>query len=190
MRNVNLLGLVCLPAALVSLTGCAGKIRYPSYYVLNLPAPVPQGTQPKPLLGSVAVREFRAPAFLRAGPIMYRQSTGHLDFYDYHRWAVDPRSAVTNAVVQNMQTGGAFQAVHLFDGREASDYLITGTLDHLEEVDQGHDVFVESTCVGATDAFEDGRRAVEGSILGNHKAEDPRRSGYRSRNVPSGGRRC
>jgi ABC-type uncharacterized transport system auxiliary subunit len=74
---------------------------------------------------------------------MYRQSAGQLDFYDYHRWAVDPRSAVTNAVVQNMQTGGAFQAVHLFDGREASDYLITGTLDHLEEVDQGHDVFVE-----------------------------------------------
>jgi ABC-type uncharacterized transport system auxiliary subunit len=143
MRNTNLLGLVCLAAALASLAGCAGKIRYPNYYVLNLPAPIPQATQPKPLLGAVAVREFRAPAFLRAGPIVYRQSPDQLDFYDYHRWAVDPRSAVTNAVVQNMQTSGVFQAVHLFDGREASDYLVTGTLDHLEEVDQGHDVFVE-----------------------------------------------
>jgi ABC-type uncharacterized transport system auxiliary subunit len=143
MRNVNLFGLVCLAAALASLAGCAGKIRYPSYYVLNLSAPAPQATQPKPLLGSVAVREFRAPTFLRAGPIMYRQSANQLDFYDYHRWAVDPRSAVTSAVVQNMQTGGAFQAVHLFDGRGASDYLVTGTLDHLEEVDQGSNVFVE-----------------------------------------------
>lgn len=143
MRNANLLALVCLIAALASLAGCGGKIRYPNYYVLNLPAPVPQATQPKPLLGSVAVREFRAPAFLRAGPIMYRQSAEQLDFYDYHRWAVDPRSAITNAVVQNMQTGGVFHSVHLFDGREASDYLVTGTLDHLEEVDQSHDVFVE-----------------------------------------------
>src|SRR5260370_38842045 len=112
MRNVNLLGLVCLTAALASLAGCAGKIRYPNYYVLNLPAPIPQATQPKPLLGAVAVREFRAPAFLRAGPIVYRQSPDQLDFYDYHRWAVDPRSAVTNAVVQNMHNTGVCQAVH------------------------------------------------------------------------------
>jgi cholesterol transport system auxiliary component len=143
MRNANLLGLVCLTAALASLAGCAGKIRYPSYYVLNLPAPAPQATKPKLLLGSVAVREFRAPAFLRAGPIVYHQSADQLDFYDYHRWAVDPRSAITSAVVQDMQTGGVFQSVHLFDGRGTSDYLVTGTLDHLEEVDHGRDVFVE-----------------------------------------------
>lgn len=134
---------MCVTAALASLSGCAGKIRYPSYYVLNLPTPVPHATQPKPLLGSVAVREFRAPAFLRAGQIVYRQSADQLDFYDYHRWAVDPRSAVTSAVVEDMQTLGVFQSVHLFDGRGASDYLVTGTLDHLEEVDRGHDVFVE-----------------------------------------------
>jgi ABC-type uncharacterized transport system auxiliary subunit len=30
----------------------------------------------------------------------------------------------------------------LFDGREPSDYLVTGTLDHLEEVDQGPELFV------------------------------------------------
>jgi hypothetical protein len=32
--------------------------------------------------------------------------------------------------------------VHSSDGRAISDYLITGTLDHLEEVDQGHQVFI------------------------------------------------
>jgi hypothetical protein len=56
-------------ASLASLAGCAGKIRYPSYYVLNVPA-VPSGNdRPKPILGSVAVREFSAPGFLRGGPI-------------------------------------------------------------------------------------------------------------------------
>lgn len=99
--------------------------------------------RPKPLLGSVEVREFRAPAFLRAGPIVYRPSAERLDFYDYHRWAVDPRSALTNAVVQDMQARGVFESVRLFNGRGTSDYLVTGTLDHLEEVDQGRDVYVE-----------------------------------------------
>jgi ABC-type uncharacterized transport system auxiliary subunit len=32
--------------------------------------------------------------------------------------------------------------VYSSDGRAISDYLITGTLDHLEEVDQGHRVFI------------------------------------------------
>jgi uncharacterized lipoprotein YmbA len=143
MRNADLLCLVWLTAATVSLTGCAGKIRYPNYYVLNLPAPVAAATQPKPLLGSVAVRKFNAPAFLRAGPIVYRRSAEQLDFYDYHRWAIEPRNVVTNAVVQNMEARGVFQSVRLFDGRGASHYLVTGTLDHLEEVDKGHDVFIE-----------------------------------------------
>jgi ABC-type uncharacterized transport system auxiliary subunit len=66
-----------------------------------------------------------------------------LNFYPYDRWAVDVRRAITGAVLQNMQSGGFFQSVHPFDGRDFSDYLLTGTLDDLEEVDQGHDVFVQ-----------------------------------------------
>jgi ABC-type uncharacterized transport system auxiliary subunit len=68
-----------------------------------------------------------------------------LDFYDYHRWAEDPRSAVTSAVVENFQSSGLFQSVRLYDGRGSSDYLVTGTLKHLEEVDRGRDVFVEAS---------------------------------------------
>lgn len=143
MRHVNLLGLACLTAVLGVLVGCAGKIRYPSYYVLNVPPPVAAATETKALLGSVAVREFGAPAFLRAGPIVYRQSAEQLNFYNYHRWAADPRSAVTSAVVQHIQARGMFQSVFLFDGRGPSDYLLTGTLEHLEEVDRGHEAFVE-----------------------------------------------
>ncbi|HTU48419.1 MAG TPA: ABC-type transport auxiliary lipoprotein family protein [Bryobacteraceae bacterium] len=150
MCQRTLLGLACLTAMLAALTGCAGKIRYPNYYVLNLPSPptprsalVPGAAQSRPLLGSVAVREFRAPAFLRAGPIVYRKSAGQLDFYDYHRWAVDPRRAVTSTIIENMQARGIFHSVHLFEGREPSDYLVTGTLDDLEEVDKGREVFVE-----------------------------------------------
>ena len=140
-RHMNLVRLVCLAGVFLSLAACGGKVRYPSYYVLNVP-PTPQVIVPKPMLGSAAVREFSAPRFLRAGPIVYRQSPEQIGFYNYDHWAVDPRSAITRAMAQNLQARGLFESVHLFDGRTTADYLVTGTLDHLEEVDQGHDVFI------------------------------------------------
>jgi uncharacterized lipoprotein YmbA len=143
MSHAKMVGLAYFVGALVGLTACGGKVRYPSYYVLNVPPPSPDPAPLKPVTGSVAVREFSAPRFLRAGPIVYRQSPEQLGFYAYDRWAVDPRSTVTNAFVQDLQSRGLFQSVHLFDGRATSDFLITGSVDHLEEVDQGRDVFVK-----------------------------------------------
>ena len=142
MSHARLDWLVYFIGALVSLGGCGGKVRYPSYYVLNVPPPAPQPAPPKYVAGSAAVRGFSAPRFLRAGPIVYRQSPEQLGFYNYDRWAVDPRSTVTSAFLAALQSRGIFQSVYLFDGRNASDYLITGTLDHLEEVDQGKQVFI------------------------------------------------
>jgi hypothetical protein len=42
-----------------------------------------------------------------------------------------------------MRAQVSFRSVHLFDGREPSDYLVIGTLDDLEEVDKDRQVFVE-----------------------------------------------
>ena len=90
IRNSKLIIAIGL-IALVGLTGCAGKIGYPNYYVLNVPTRVAAATPSAPILGLVAVREFSAPVFLRAGPTAYRISPEQLQFYDYHRWAEDPR---------------------------------------------------------------------------------------------------
>ena len=98
-RPNRLLGPITLVAPFAGLSGCAGKIRYPSYYVTDLTAPG-AATKTKPILGPVAVREFGAPEYLLSGPIVYRLSPGQLGFYDYHRWAVDPRSAMTTAMIQ------------------------------------------------------------------------------------------
>src|ERR1700692_1019750 len=137
MRNSKLMCAIGLTTALTSLAGCAGKIRYPSYYVLNVPAPVPATDRSKPILGAAAVREFSAPEFLREGPIAYRQSPEQLDFYNSHRRAVCPRRAVAAGMGQEMQTRGPFQWVDMFDGHGSPECLLTGTLDHLEEVDHG-----------------------------------------------------
>jgi uncharacterized lipoprotein YmbA len=136
MTSARLISAAVFAGMFVMLTACSGKIHYPSYYVLNLPPPAPQAGQSRPLQGSAAVRQFSAPRFLRGGPIVYRQSPEQLGFYNYDRWAEDPRSAVTGAFVQVLESRGVFQSVRLFDGRETPDYLITGSIDHLEENDQ------------------------------------------------------
>jgi uncharacterized lipoprotein YmbA len=125
IRHISRMGLTCLVGALVSLVDCAGKVHYPNYYVLNIPTPAPEAVAPKPVLGSAAVPEFSAPRFLKAGAIVYRQTPEQLGFYEYGRWAVDPRGSVTDALVRAVQARGVFTSVHVFDGRIPSDYLIT-----------------------------------------------------------------
>ena len=142
-RNALLRFAIGLMTSILVLAGCGGKIRYPNYYVLNLPAPVSAANAPSPVLGTVAVREFAAPRFLREGPIAYRESPEQMDFYEYHRWAEDPRRIVTLAVVREMQARGLFRSVDAFDGRGAPDCLMTGTIDHLEEIDEGPNVSIE-----------------------------------------------
>jgi ABC-type uncharacterized transport system auxiliary subunit len=143
MNKSKVIAPVVLITAVVGLAGCAGKIRYPSYYALDLPAPAAAANQSAPSHGSAAVRQFDAPRFLRGGPIAYWESQDQLGFYEYHRWAEDPRRAVTAAMVRQMQARGLFQSVDVFDGRGSPECLVTGTLEHLEEVDQGANVSIE-----------------------------------------------
>lgn len=128
-----------LTAALIALTlaafltGC-GKVKAPTYYTLNLPPapdpPIPAGTR-----ATVAVREFRSPGYLRQGAIVYRASPEEVAFYDYRRWAVDPRELVTNAIVDRLRASGRFAEVKVYDGHSDVDFILTGRLEKLEEVD-------------------------------------------------------
>jgi uncharacterized lipoprotein YmbA len=143
MRDSKLILRIGLITAFASVTGCAGRIQYPSYYVLNVPAPVSAHVQSKPIPGSAAIREFSAAGFLKTGAIAYRPSPEQMDFYDYHRWAQDPRDAVTGAMLREIRARGLFQSVARFDGRGSPGCLVTGTIDHLEEVDEKENVTVE-----------------------------------------------
>lgn len=126
----------------VFLTGCMGRVKYPAYYRLNLAAP----TDP-PIKGdalpSIAVREFRAPAYLREGPIVYLTSPEEIGFYEYHRWAVDPRQTITQAIVEYLRASGKFKLVKIYDGRNNVDYVFSGHLEKLNEVDYEGGVQVE-----------------------------------------------
>jgi ABC-type uncharacterized transport system auxiliary subunit len=126
----------------VFLTGCMGKIKYPTYYTLNLaPSVDPPAKVDAPV--SIAVREFRAPAYLREGPIVYLTSPEEMGFYEYHRWAVDPRQTITGAIVEYLRASGKFKLVKIYDGRNDVDYILSGQLEKLNEVDYEGGVQVE-----------------------------------------------
>ena len=139
MRRRPAASLVIL-AISACLAGCG--VKYPSYYTLHVPPaadlPTPGGTR-----ASVAVREFQAPAYLRQGAIVYRASPEQVGFYNYHRWAVDPREFLSNAIAGRLRASGRFGEVKVYDGRSDVDFILSGRLEKLEEVDYEGGVKVE-----------------------------------------------
>ena len=129
-------------AVLMILSGCSGAVKYPNYYTLHVPPP-PDPPVAEGVHASLAVREFREPSYLRQGPIIYKTSPEQIGFYNYHRWAVDPREFVTNAVEDRLGASGNFARVKLYDGHSDIDFVLSGNLEKLEEIDYDGGVKVE-----------------------------------------------
>jgi ABC-type uncharacterized transport system auxiliary subunit len=89
------------------------------------------------------VREFRSPTYLQQGAIVYKTSPEQIGFYNYHRWAVDPREFLTNAVADHLRASGNFTQVKLYDGRFDIDCVLSGRLEKVEEIDYEGGVKVE-----------------------------------------------
>jgi ABC-type uncharacterized transport system auxiliary subunit len=139
-KLLNALALMLAMGAM--LTGCGGKLRYPSYYTLNLPAP-PDPPAPEGVRTSIAVREFQSPTYLRQGPIVYRTTPEQIGFYEYHRWAADPRTLVTSAVIDHLRASGQYSMVSTYNGRADIDYVFSGKLEKMEELDYESGVKVQ-----------------------------------------------
>ena len=129
-------------ATLMILSGCGRAVKYPNYYTLHVPPP-PDPPAAEGVHASLAVREFREPSYLRQGAIVYKTSPEQIGFYNYHRWAIDPREFVTNAVEDHLSASGNFARVKLYDGRSDIDFVLSGNLEKLEEVDYDGGVKVE-----------------------------------------------
>ena len=141
MKN-KLIAISFVLTALVTLTGCGGAVKYPHYYALHIPPP-PDPPAQEDGRASLAVREFRSPTYLHQGAIVYKTSPEQIGFYNYHRWAVDPREVVTNAVTDRLRASGNFTQVKPYDGRSDVDFVLSGRIEKLEEVDYESGVKVE-----------------------------------------------
>ena len=134
--------IVVAVSAIVILAGCAGKVGRARYYTLNLPAP-PDPPIAENAHATVAIREFRAPAYLRQKAIVYKPSPEQIGFYAYHRWAVDPCDFVTDSIIDRLGATGTFSHVKRYDGQPDAEYVVSGRLEKLEEIDYDGGVKVE-----------------------------------------------
>jgi len=131
MRNLAKLS-VCASALLMA--GC-GRVPRTHYYALETAPALSGAASGKPFVTSVAVSQFAAPPYLRQGRIVYRQSPEEIGYYEYQRWAVDPADSITAAMIGSLRSRQLFSIVKRYDGRNEQDYLMTGRLERLEEVD-------------------------------------------------------
>lgn len=150
-------------AALMILAGCGGAAKYPNYYTLHLQPPADPPAR-EGVRASLAVREFRSPGYLRQGAIVYKTSPEQIGFYNYHRWAVDPREFVTNAVTERLRASGNFTQVKLYDGRSDIDYVLSGRLERLEEIDYAGGVKVEVAISAQMTSFATGTTVWTNSV--------------------------
>jgi len=141
MKN-KLIPICFVLTGMITLAGCGGAVKYPNYYTLNVPPP-PDPPAQEGVRASLAVREFRSPTYLRQGAIVYKTSPEQIGFYNYHRWAADPREVVTNAVTERLRASGNFTQVKPYDGRSDIDYVLSGRIEKLEEVDYEGGIKVE-----------------------------------------------
>jgi len=145
-----------LMGALV-LAGC-GSVRYPTTYVLNLPPAAPQPGHSPGGLGAVAIRELRCPEFLCEGRIVYRNGPVEVGFYQYHRWAMNPREAITQYLEDGLRAQSIFRSVGAYERGSETAYVLSGTLERLEEVDVGRNV--RAVCTISAHLLDTGTRSV------------------------------
>jgi ABC-type uncharacterized transport system auxiliary subunit len=133
----SLLAAFALIGAL-ALMAC-GSARYPAYYTLHFEPPT-QAAALERGLGSLTIKELQCPDYLCEGRIVYRPTSIEVSFYQYHRWAISPRAMVAEYLAQRVRARPLFVSVSGDESRLATDFVLSGTLERLEEVDEARQV--------------------------------------------------
>jgi len=121
-------------AAAVALAAC-GSVRYPAHYVLEV-APAAPAAAPRSALGPLVVRELACPPYLCEGRVVYREEPDRIGFYDYHRWALNPRTALTRVLADRIRAASLFESVTIAGSPARAAYLLRGEIVRLEEIDE------------------------------------------------------
>ena len=126
----------CILAVVIvvlSAFSCGGEIPPTHYYKLNIP-PAPLAAQAEGIKTAILM-PFRGSKMLTQDKIVYRPNLEEVGFYEYHRWAEDPRTTIAQSLLDHLRSKKTFHRIVMFDGRTTADYLIRGRIERLEEVD-------------------------------------------------------
>jgi ABC-type uncharacterized transport system auxiliary subunit len=141
--------LCALAVLAIFLFSACGKTRYPIKYILDYPQASARGKTPKQLPGTVLVREFRCSEYLCRGPIVFRPGPEEVGYYEYHRWAMNPRLPITHLTVEVLRAQSLFDCVAPYEKGTEPDFVFSGQIERFNEIDRGRDVAVECSISAA-----------------------------------------
>ena len=142
MMTARTYAIATLIPVLLLVAGCSGAVHQPRYYTMTLAPKLESRVADSPHPVTIAVRRFETAPYLRQGGIAYRERSDEVGFYQYHRWAVDPGVAVSRAIVDSLRASGRFSDVHAYDTHGRADYLLSGHVERLDELDYGSELQV------------------------------------------------
>jgi ABC-type uncharacterized transport system auxiliary subunit len=149
-------------AAAVALAAC-GSVQYASHYVLDIaPAGPPRAAAPT-ALGPLVVPELECPPYLCEGRVVYREEP-RIGFYDYHRWAIDPRTALTRLLTDRLRASSLFESVTTGGSTAKAAYLLRGEIERFEEVDEKTSVHAVCTISAEIVEVKTGTVAWRGTV--------------------------
>jgi ABC-type uncharacterized transport system auxiliary subunit len=140
----------------VAISAC-GSARYPAYYTLHF-EPSTQARPSDSGMGTLAIKELRCPDYLCEGRIVYRSTSPEIGFYQYHRWAASPRTMIAQYLAERVRARSLFVSVSDDESRMATDFVLSGTLERLEEMDEARQVF--AVCTISAQLFASGTGAL------------------------------
>jgi ABC-type uncharacterized transport system auxiliary subunit len=77
--------------------------------------------------------------------VVYREDPHRVGFYDYHRWAVDPRTALTRLLADRIRASSLFESVTIPGSPTRAAFLLRGEIERFEEVDEKTSVYAICT---------------------------------------------
>jgi len=120
------------------LAGLSCALPRTHYYTMELPH-TPQGSRPA-IDCHLTIQRFRTDRILMDDRILYREGPQEINFYEYHRWASPPADLVTRYFIHRLKDSGTYARVSAHNEGGRSDFTLSGSLHHFEEVDQGKEV--------------------------------------------------
>ena len=155
----------------LAISAC-GSARYPAYYTLHF-EPSTQARPSERGMGTLAIKELRCPDYLCEGRIVYRSTSPEVGFYQYHRWAVSPRAMIAQYFADRVRARSLFVSVSGTESRMAADFVLSGTLERLEEVDEARQV--TAVCSISAQLVDTRTRAVVWSRMATERVPVDRR---------------
>ena len=149
----------------LAISAC-GSARYPAYYALHF-EPSAQASASERGIGTLAIKELGCPDYLCEGRIVYRPTPAEVGFYQYHRWAVSPRAMIAQYLAERARARSLFHSVSGDQSRIPTDFVLSGTVERLEEVDEGRQV--AAVCSISAQVVDTRTRAVVWSRMATER---------------------